>query len=86
MGSRNRKNRTLRRRKTIKVSTSLYMRLDGVVPFAMKRVALQIDALHLRLGDFAPDGVFAAIQSASDLQSLGRGGLGDEIDDRFGVP
>ena len=36
----------------------------------MERVALQIDAPHLRLGDFASDGVFAAVQSASDLQSL----------------
>ena len=51
----------------------------------MKLVAFQVEALHLRIGYLASCRVFAAIQSAGDFQSLRRGCLGDEIDDRFVV-
>ena len=49
----------------------------------MKPVAFQVHTLHLRVADFESCGVFAPIQSTGDFQSLGRGGPGDQIDDRF---
>ena len=62
------------------------MRFDDVVPFAMKLVGVKIERLHFVLGDFATGGIFAAIQAARDLESLGGGRLRNEIDDRFRSP
>ena len=55
----------------------LYVWLDQIVPFAMKLVALQVDALHLRIAYFASCRVFVSIQSTGDLQSLRSGCPGD---------
>ena len=62
------------------------MRSDDIVPFAVKRVTVEIDLLHLGCGDLAADRVFAAIQSAGDGQAFGGGRLGNEIDHGFIIP
>ena len=61
------------------------MRPDDIVPFAMKLIRMKVDPLHLFQGDFAPDGILAAIQAASDSQSFGGRGLGNEMDNGFVV-
>ena len=61
------------------------MRPDDIVPFAMKLIRMKIDPLHLFQGDFAPDGILAAIQAAGHFQSFGGRGLGDEMDNGFVV-
>ena len=57
-----------------------------VIPVAVKVVALDIDAFHFLVADSPPSLVLATIQPALDLESLGRGGLGNQIDDRLVVP
>jgi hypothetical protein len=47
----------------------LYVWFDQVVPLAVKLVAFQVDAPHLRVADFASGGVFAPIQSTGDFQN-----------------
>ena len=61
------------------------MRSDDIVPFAMKGVGVEINLLHVVLRDFAPGGIFAAIQAAGHGQAFRGRRLGDEIHDRFVV-
>jgi hypothetical protein len=44
----------------------------GWIPFAVELIGYQIDMRLFFVGDFAADWVFATIQSASNLQALGR--------------
>ena len=62
------------------------MRSDDIVPFAMKRMWVKIDAFHFFRGDFAAGRILAAIQPTGHGQSLGRRRLGNERDDGFVVP
>src|SRR6202044_4241984 len=54
----------LRRRPTISASGRDSGR-DGVVPFGMERIALDIEPGHLVVADLDPLGVYAAIEFAS---------------------
>jgi hypothetical protein len=51
----------------------------------MKLIGLKIDTFHFLIGDLVPGGIFPAVQSTCHLQSLCRGCLRNEIDDRFVV-
>ncbi len=49
----------------------------------MELVALDVNVLHLRVADLATGWIFSAVQTTGHFQSLGRGGLSDELNDRF---
>src|SRR5260370_31716026 len=66
--------------------TPRLMRSDDIVPFAMKRIRLKIDTLHVCLRDFPAGGILTPIQSAGHFQSFRSRRLGNEIDDGFVVP
>ena len=46
-------------------------------------MTLNVDLLHFLIGDLAPGWIFSAVQPAGHFQSFRRGGLGDEVDNRF---
>ena len=60
--------------------------LDDIVPVAMELVTLQIDSLHLFVGDSPPCGILPTIEATRDLQTLGRGRLGNEVHDGLVIP
>ena len=66
--------------------SSALMRSDDIVPFAVKLIWVQIERLHVVLGDFAARRILAAIQAARNGQSLCGRRLRNQIDDRFVVP
>ena len=61
------------------------MRPDDVVPVPVKPGGLQLDTLHLVIGDPPPGGVAAPVQATDDPQALRRGGPRDQVDDRLVV-
>src|SRR5262245_33890038 len=58
------------------------MRSDGVVPVSVEVVTLEVDTLHLLVGDPPARGVFSTVQPTEDLQAPRRGRPGDQVDDR----
>ena len=61
------------------------MRVDDIVPFAMKPAGVKIDRLHVVFGDGAAGGIAAAIQSAGDRQAFRGRRLRNEVDHGFVV-
>ena len=73
----------LRRRRKISASTWSLARagLDGVIPFRMERVTLDIEGRHFGVGDFDALFVGAGIELTADRETrLGRGRR-DQLDD-----
>src|SRR5487761_1405649 len=56
---------------------------DEIIPFAMKRVGLELDLLHLRSAYLASRRVFASVQSTGHRQSFRGGGSRDQVYDGF---
>src|ERR1017187_2416529 len=53
------------------------VRLNDIVPVAMKRVAFQIHSFHLFVRDSPPGWIFPTIQVTLHCQSFGRGRFGN---------
>ena len=58
-----------------------YTGRDGVIPVAMKKVPGEGYRFFLLVGEFDFCGVEVGVEFATDGQSCGRCGVGDEVDD-----
>src|SRR5271157_6623323 len=76
---------TLRTSATLTAAISNCSRADGVVPFRMERVTLNVERLHLGVADLDALFVSARVQRALDFQA----GLGcrrrDQLDDSHAI-
>src|ERR1700736_1650289 len=63
-----------------------WSRSDGVVPFRMECVALDVERLHLGLADFDTPFVGGGVERAFDLQADLGGGRGNQLDPPPDVP
>src|SRR5258707_3597537 len=61
------------------------MRSDDVVPVPMDAVALQVDSLHLIVGDSPACGISSAVQTTDDLKALRGRRPSNQVDDCFVV-
>ena len=59
------------------------MRTYTVIPVAMKAVRVQTQVRELSVSDFPAHGVAASVEPACDLETLGRGRVGDQLHDRL---
>ena len=57
------------------------MGLDSVVPLAVEVVALEIEGVHVGVGDFDALGIGVGVEFAADGQAGVSVGSGDQLDD-----
>jgi len=62
------------------------MGLDSVVPLSMKPIAFKSDTSPLLIRNLAPRRILAPRETATDLQPLGRGWVGNKLPDGFIIP
>ena len=59
------------------------MRMDGVVPFAMKRRRGNVKSSHVFVADFPARGILPPIKAAGHSQAFGGRRVSNESDDGF---
>ena len=61
----------------------LILRGDLVIPVPVEVIPVQVDLSHVRVGDFDPRWIRAAIRFRLHLQPFARGGSGNQADDHL---
>ena len=66
------------------INLSIYgvrARRNGIVPFFMKGVSVDVEGVHLIVGNLDPLGIIVFVENGMNDKPLARSGIGDQVDD-----